>query len=152
MVQLVLTFWGCLVLYVLSRRLGSQARTALFVALLFPFTPVVAGQAGSAYIDIIVSVYFLAAITLATIFWQTGRPMMLYLTGITCGLLIGMKYSMIFLVLGMQPLLIYSLWAGYGRKGMGLGVAYLVLVLVGCAFWYVRNVMVFGKFFGPSVM
>jgi hypothetical protein len=151
MVQGVVALFGGLVLYTLVSRLGGRRRLALFVGLLFPFTPVVAGQAGSAYIDLIVSVTYLAALALAVEFWQKGRLAAFYIAGLTGGLLIGMKYSMLLFVLGLQPLLFYPLWKGWGRGGLRYGWVYLILVIVGGVYWYVRNTVVLGGPLGPSL-
>ncbi|HEX9757146.1 MAG TPA: glycosyltransferase family 39 protein [Nitrospiria bacterium] len=151
MVQLFLIFLGCLAIYSLATRLGSPPRVALFVSLLFSFSPVVVGQAGSAYVDLIISVYFLSALALAVGFWQTGRFASFYMVGLVAGLLVGMKYSMVFLVLGIQPLVLYPLWKGLGFEGTRPALIYILLFIIGGSYWYLRNLMVLGSFLGPSV-
>ncbi len=145
MVQGVVALFGGLVLYTLVLRFGGQRRLAFFVGLLFLFTPVVAGQAGSAYIDLIVSVYYLAALALAAEFWRKGRLATFYIAGLTGGLLIGMKYTMLLFVLGLQPLLLYPLWKGWGRGGLRHGWIYLILLIIGGGYWYVRNMVILGS-------
>jgi hypothetical protein len=145
MVQGLEALFGGLVLYTLVLKLGGLRRLALFVGLLFPFTPVVAGQAGSANIDLIVSVYYLAALALAVEFWQKGRLAAFYIAGLTGGLLIGMKYSMLLIVLGLQPFLLYPLWKGLGRRCLQHGWIYLILLIVGGGYWYVRNMVFLGS-------
>ena len=58
-VQVIIAFWGVAVVYGLARAVDTKPKTALFVAFLFLFTPVVLAQMGSDYIDIITGVFFL---------------------------------------------------------------------------------------------
>ena len=77
--------------------------------------------------------------------------MVFYTAGLAAGLLIGMKYSMVFLVLGAQPLLLYPLWKGFRMKSLNHGMVYLGLLFVGCAYWYLRNFLVLGSFWNFSI-
>ena len=141
--------WGVLVLYNLSVNLGVKPRLALFVSLLFPLIPVISGQAASSNIDLIAGVFLLINISFAVKFWRNGQPVHYYLAGITGGLLIGMKYSMVLFVIGLQPLLLYPLWKGMGKKLIFYGAVYLGLIFVFGGYWYLRNYWIFGKPFWP---
>ena len=104
-----------------------------------------AGQAGSANIDLITSVFYLAALSFAVEFWQKGGKISFYLAGITGGLLIGMKYSMLFFVLGLQPLILYPLLKGIGKGCLRYGFIYLFFIFIAGGYWYGRNFLILGN-------
>ena len=141
--------WGVLVLYNLSVILGVKPRLALFVGLLFPFIPLVSAQAASSNIDLIVGIFLLINISFAVKFWRNGQAVHFYLAGVTGGLLIGMKYSMVLFVIGLQPLLLYPLWKGMGKRLIFYQAVYLILIFVFGGYWYMRNYLVFGRPFWP---
>jgi len=145
MVQGVMALVGVLVIYNLACKVGIEKRLALFLGLLFPFFPVVAGQAGSANVDLITAVFYLGALSLTIEFWKKKEPDSLFLAGIAFGLLVGMKYSMLFFVLGLQPFVMVPLYKQFGKSFLIYGLIYLVFILIGGGYWYGRNWLVLGN-------
>ena len=101
-VQVVIALWGSCTVYVFARSLGRDIRWGFFLALLFFFSPVVLHQAESNYIDLITTVFFLAALYFSWKFFLKGDIYYLYLAGLAGGLLLGMKYFFIIFWLVFQ--------------------------------------------------
>jgi len=144
-VQPLFVIFGVFVLYRLSTCWGANPRKSFFVSMLFPFVPVVSGQAASSNIDLIASVFFLVTMLFAVHLWQKVRITYFYLAGISMGFILGMKYSFLLFGLCLQPLIFYSLWKGF-REGMfKYSLLYLGLVFLFGGYWYLRNWWVFGN-------
>ena len=138
-IQFVAALWGIVVIYGLARVVDVPARTAVFVSLLFFFTPVVLAQLGSNYIDIITAVFFLAAVYCAALFYRSSNLVYFYAAALACGVLLGMKYNFCILPLAVMPLL-----AGSFKKGRYKHWAGFITIFLMCGgFWYVRNFLVF---------
>jgi len=71
-VQLVVALYGTLVVYALARCFEVARRTSFFIGALFLFTPVVLGQAGSAYVDVIAGVFHLVVLLALVRFHRSG--------------------------------------------------------------------------------
>jgi len=145
-VQFMVALWGISVIYGIARVLDIPAKIALFVSMLFIFTPVIFAQMGSAYIDIITAVFFLSAIYCALVFYKGGGVFYFYITALCAGLLLGMKYNQPFFILSLLPFLLTG-------KRHPLKKEWLVflLVLLFCGgYWYLRNMLVFhSPFYRP---
>ncbi len=143
LIQYVVALVGMVVIYRFSRLFSNNSKTSLFAALLFIFTPVVLAQSGAAYIDLIVSVFFLLALYFSTKYYLSGKIEYLYLAALSIGLLSGMKYNVLLLVLSLQ-VLIFPLLLKSGKRAL---IIYVALIFLTGSYWYVRNLTQFGNFF-----
>ena len=146
LVQLAVALYGILVVYAMARRFDVSPRNAAFAACLFLFTPVVLGQAGSNYVDLITGVLYLVLLFAAVRFHETGAFLDLAIAGVATGFAAGAKYSMLVFVAAFQPLL----WLRW-RRGLTPGryAAYLLLALPLSAYWPLRNFLRTGHPFYP---
>jgi len=143
LVQPIAAFWGVAVIYGLARVLEIRPPTALFVSLLYIFTPVVLAQMNCCNIDIITAVFFLSALYCAVMFYKSSQMLYFYAAAISVGLLWGMKYNQAFFILPVllpllanKRLLLWRHWLG------------LVLIILFCGgYWYLRNLMELHSFF-----
>jgi hypothetical protein len=151
LVPFVVALYGVVVVFATARRLGAPPRSAGFVALLFPFTPVVLGQSGSNYIDVITAVFHLVALLAAASFVAAGGLLHLLMAGVATGFVAGMKYSMLIFVVALQPLLWLRLWRDRGQDHGVLAryAVYVALVLAGAGYWLLRNFVATGSPFYP---
>jgi hypothetical protein len=150
LVQLVVALYGTLVVYALGRCFAVARRASFFTAMLFLFTPVVLGQAGSAYVDVIAAVFHLALLLALVRFHQTGDLLHLAIAAVATGFAAGIKYSMLIFLAGVQPLVWLALrrWAGPARALRDY-LAYLLLALPAFAYWPLRNLSATGHAFYP---
>jgi hypothetical protein len=149
-VQFVVAIYGAVVIYVIASRLGATRRDAAFAGLLLVFTPVVLGQSGSNYVDVIVAVLHLVMLYAMIAYRQTADSAHLVLAGIATGLALGAKYTMIPLVLAAQPLLYVPLVrAGSVAAALRRYALYWLAALPFFAYWYARNWIETGSPFFP---
>lgn len=139
--QLIVVLWGIVVIFGLARMLGLPSKVSLFVSLLFPMTPVVLFQMGSCYIEIITFVFFLTVLYCAGMFYKTNRLLYFYYTALAAGLLCGMKYNEILLILMALPFLCMK---RVPRPRQWF--YFIVIFMIAGGFWYWRN---FGMFKTP---
>jgi hypothetical protein len=149
-VQLVVALYGTLVVYALARCFEVARRTSFFIGALFLFTPVVLGQAGSAYVDVIAGVFHLVVLLALVRFHRSGDFLHLAVAGVATGFAAGIKYSMLIFAAALQPLV----WLGLRRRaGLTRGLrsyfAYLLLALPAFAYWPLRNLGATGHAFYP---
>jgi hypothetical protein len=143
LVQYIVALIGMVVIYSFSRLFSVNSKVSLFVALLFIFTPVVLAQSGAAYIDVIVSVFFLLSLYFSTKYYLTKKDQYLYLAALSIGLLSGMKYNVLLLALSLQILIIPTVLKT-SKKSLAI---YGILILFTGGYWYIRNLLVFGSMF-----
>jgi len=145
LVQYVAAIFGTLVIFALARRFEVGRNDAVFVGLLFLFTPLVLGQAGSNYVDLIVGVCYLTLLFAAVRFWQTGAVFHLIMAGIATGLGLGIKHNLLVAVIAVQPVLIARLWSDT-KPGAAIRAyaGYFLVSLPLCIFWFVRNFLATG--------
>jgi hypothetical protein len=150
LVQLVVALYGTVVLYALARCFAAGRRVAFFAGALFLFVPVVLGQAGSAYVDVIAAVFHLALLLAVVRFHRSGNLVHLAVAGVATGYVAGIKYSMLIFLAALQPLV----WLGLRRRGEILlalrdYAAYLLLALPAYVYWPLRNLRATGHAFYP---
>ena len=139
-VQWMAALFGVTVIYALARRFDMLRRDALFVSLLFPFIPVVLGQGGSNYVDLIVAVCHLVILYACIRFWQSGVRTDLVLAGLASGFGLGIKYNMLPAVLAIQPIIMLRLWRDGRLAGALRGYAVYALAAAPlCFYWFIRN-------------
>jgi len=144
-VNIPFIFLSILTVYALLRHFDISGKDALFASLLYALCPVVILQAGVNYIDIIVALFFLLSLYFSLLFHANRNINYLYATGISIGLMLGMKYNALLLALPLQLLIVPGLLKVKWRNA----VAYLVLNVVFCGWWYTRNLIVFNDPFYP---
>jgi len=141
LIQYTYSLIGMIVIYALARSLSLKRNISYFSSQLFFLTPLVLLQSGSAYIDIITSVFVFLSIYVLIRFKQTENNSYLYLFAISTGLMTGMKYTMfvhsILLFLFFIPLL-----RKIGRKQILL---FSSIFFICCCYWYIRNLAFFGN-------
>lgn len=133
------------VVYALFRHFAISEKDALFASLLYALCPVVIMQSGVNYIDIIVSLFFLLGLYFSIMFHSSGINRYLFAAGACVGLLLGMKYTALLLVLPIQLLIIPGLLKSKWRNALG----YALVIVLFCGWWYGRNFAVFGDPFYP---
>jgi hypothetical protein len=149
-VQFVVGLFGITALYGLARCFSVPRRDALFVSLLFPFTPLVLGQAGSNYVDLIVAVCHLVLLYACVRFWQTGNLSHLVFAGIASGFGLGVKYNLIPAVVAVQAIILSRFWRDKSFTGALRRYAIYILSAVPlCLYWYVRSYMETGHALYP---
>lgn len=141
LVQFFYGIYGISVIYVLSRQLSLKRETSIFIGLIFFFSPVVLTQAGVAYIDLIVSVLFLVSLYFSIRFYSTQISTYLFLAGISIGLILGMKYTMILTAIILQTVIFPKLI----RKNSREILIYFLLISIFSCYWYLRNYLVLGN-------
>lgn len=150
LIQLAVALYGTLVVYALGRCFEVARRACFFTGMLFLFTPVVLGQAGSAYVDVIAGVFHLALLLALVRFYRSGDLLHLAIASVATGFVAGIKYSMLIFVAGLQPLVWLGLrqWAG-PAIALRNYLAYLLLALPAFIYWPLRNLSATGHAFYP---
>jgi len=144
LVQYTVALWGVIAIFALGRFIHINKRLSFFVAVQFLFAPVVLAQAGSAYIDIIVSVFYLMSLYAAVEFYRNQRSFFLYVAALGMGLMLGMKYSAFIFIAALQVFILPAFiknWYGR-RKDIFI---YLSIMAVCGGSWYIRNYIHFGN-------
>lgn len=138
---------GVAAVYALARRFGASPRGAALAGGLFGAAPVVLLQAASNYIDLIASVWLLAAAVALLRYEADDARLALGLAGLATGLVAGSKYLMLPLALALSALaLVAILRRESGRRRRAAAAASFVLpALAACGYWYVRNWLQFGN-------
>jgi len=144
-IQVIMAFLGVAVIYGLARCYDIRSKDALFVSLLFLFSPVVLNYIGVSYIDITVSVFFLIGIYCVVMFSQKGSAFYFYSTALAWGLLCGMKYNMVFFILVLAPFSFNGRW----KRPLGQWILFVFIFLAVGGYWYFRNLWILHNPFYP---
>lgn len=144
-VNILFVFASIMTVYALFRHFDISRKDALFASMLYALCPVVIFQSGVNYIDIIVSLFFLLSLYFSILFHSERCVTYLFAAGISIGLMLGMKYTAILLVLPLQLLII----PGLSKVKQREAVVYFVLIVVLCGWWYIRNLFIFNDPFYP---
>ena len=142
LVQLTALLAGAVAVIGVSRRIGLDARRALFGGLLFACLPVLLLQAGTALNDVVV-----AALLMATVYFALGTSRAeLGLVALGLALAVGTKQTALIalpvlaaVVLALQP----------ARRWLAIGVA-LGTGLAAGSYWYILNKVETGSFDGGA--
>lgn len=132
---------GILAVYTLGRQLELRPSTSAIAGVLFFLTPVTLTQAGVGYIDLIVSVFFLISLYYCIRFYTDPKQVYLFLAGISIGLIVGMKYTMIPIAILLQIIIAH----GLPKKPTKNIFIYFALIFIFCSYWYLRNIYVFAN-------
>lgn len=125
----------------LLRFTALPEKECLFVAMLYALCPVVLMQAGSNYIDIIVALFYLLSLYYTLRYLEEQRPIDVFAAGVATGIVIGMKYTALFLSLPLQLLVLWKIFTNRSKHTF----LYLIpLLALGC-WWYARNLVVLGS-------
>ena len=129
------------VVYALLRNFLIPERDALFSALLYALCPVVIMQAGSNYIDVMVSLFFLISLYYTILYFQDQRTLYACSAGMSIGIMCGMKYTVLFLSIPLQLVMLWKLCTARRQHAVG----YFSLLIALCCWWYIRNAVVLGN-------
>ncbi len=135
--QLAAALLGVMTIFAFLRELKVSRNIAFFVSLQFLFIPLVMSQIGSGYVDLISHVYFFIVVYLSFIYFREKNSLILYLTAIAMGIVLGMKYSMIFFTGLLNLFLILAL------KSKRQLMLYIFFILLSGGYWYLRNWVAF---------
>lgn len=134
-----------LTLFALLRYFSISRKDALFASMLYAMCPVVILQAGVNYIDILVSLFFLLSLYFSLLFRRENRISYLLTSGISIGLVLGMKYTATLL---LAPLLVVLI-PGIFKVKWRYSISYALLIIALSGWWYLRNYVVLNDPFYP---
>ncbi len=146
LVQFFVVLYGVFVVFAFAKFFSLPSRESFFISNLFVFTPVILGQAGSNYNDVITAVIYLTLSYCLSHFYRSGEFFHLAIGGWVTGFGLGTKYSLLFFFLSLQPII----WLQFfkNRKfviALRNYILYWVMALpLGC-FWYIRNFLETGN-------
>jgi len=96
-----------------------------------------------AYIDLIIAIFFITGVYFAVRFFKAGDKSCLFLAGISTGLILGMKYTMILTAIILQ--IIIFLGVRKNKTKFCNIVYYILLILIFSGYWYIRNMIELGN-------
>lgn len=132
-------------LYAICRHFQISNRNSLFASFLYALSPVIIMQSGTNYIDVIVSLYLLISLYFTIKFYDSQRLVHLYAAAVSIGMVSGMKYTGVFLVVPLH-LLVLLKHKTINKRHMFF---YFALISLLCGWWYLRNSYVLGDAFYP---
>ena len=136
---------GIVALYGIACNLGVRKNSARYAALLFLFTPAVLNQLPTAYVDIMLTASFFAALALIT--QKKYHKLDLLLIGICFSFLISIKASGVYMCAILMLPLLWNLYQEHGlRLKQYLTPALFVIVPLSVGlFWYIKNLVLYGS-------
>jgi Dolichyl-phosphate-mannose-protein mannosyltransferase len=143
-VNIPFVFFSIAIVYALLNKFNLSKKDSFFAAMLYALCPNVLMQAGSSYIDIMVSLFFLIGLYYAVLYYDSPRDLFLYASAVAVGMACGMKYTSLALTF---PIHVLVFWRTRERRLHLAG--YVITVLLLCGWWYLRNAMVLGSPFYP---
>jgi len=149
-VQIPFAFMGGWAVWSLAHAFGLRHGAALALSL-YVLTPLVLLQSLTTMVDVIAAAFFLTALAFLVRHLQNRRSLELHLFALAFGLLLGVKFTFLYLSL---PLLVVLL-LGVDRREFSFGAhirmiwsragTLLLCLLLGGGFWMIRNALVFGN-------
>jgi 4-amino-4-deoxy-L-arabinose transferase-like glycosyltransferase len=140
-------------LYGICRSLKQPVSLSIFLSFLFVTIPAVALESSTAQTDLMATALFVSGIFLLYYGWKNNIGSILILSGLSFAIGVGTKQTVIFAFPGCLLFLLLlfiriqeNRWKKFWFFIGGLTV---FLLLVG-AFFYIQNIIFFGRIFGPG--
>lgn len=147
-VQVPFAFLGGVALVSSSMSLGLKKNPWILFPL-YALTPIVMIQSLTTMVDLIAGSIFLVVLAFILLFLKTRRRLPLYLTFLSLGILLGIKFTFLYFSLPLVLILLFgrirvTLLLGriLNPKWKTLSLLFLLLFLGG-GFWYLRNLILF---------
>ncbi len=144
-VNVPFVFLSIFAVYALIRNFMVSDRDALFYSMIYALCPVVLMQAGSNYIDILLTLFLILSLFFTILFLRQGRNCHAWYAALSIGMACGMKYTALFLTLPLQILICHRLISVRRKQAAG----FLVTVCLLGGYWYFRNAIELGNPFYP---
>lgn len=124
----------------LGRRIGGT-RVGLFAAILFYSVPLVTWESGTAYIDLIVTLYTFGTVYCMVLWWQEQNDIWLTIAGTLAGFGLGTKLNSMVLLVPLSLILTCALLfrAGSVRRRLMSLLHFAIPVLLLVAPWLIRD-------------
>jgi len=149
-VQIPFAFMGGWAVWSLAHAFGVRQGAALALSL-YVLTPLVMMQSLTTMVDVIAAAFFLTALVFLVRHLQHRRSLELHLFALAFGLLLGVKFTFLYLSLPLIAVFLFGADRGEFPLGEHLrligrraGTVLLCLALGG-GFWMIRNALVFGN-------
>ncbi|MDW8168278.1 MAG: glycosyltransferase family 39 protein [Acidobacteriota bacterium] len=149
-VQIPFAFMGGWAVWSLAHAFGLR-HVAVLALSLYVLTPLVLLQSLTTMVDIIAAAFFLTALVFLVLHLQNRRSLELHLFALAFGLLLGTKFTFLYLSLPLIVVFLFGADRGEFPLGEHLRLVWsrvgtlLLCVLLGGGFWMVRNALVFGN-------
>jgi hypothetical protein len=149
-VQIPFAFMGGWAVGCLARAFGFRRGAPLAVPL-YVLTPLVMMQSLTTMVDVIAAAFFLTALVFLVLHLQSRRLLELHLFALAFGLLLGVKFT--FLYLGLPLIAVFLFGVDRGEFSLGEHLRHLwprvgtllLCLLLGGGFWMIRNAVTFGN-------
>lgn len=141
-------FLGLMVVIAYCRRLGVSPWHSFWAGLLFVTTPMVIFHSKAAYIDLPLSVVFGVASYFLYLYAADGRRRHLVTAALAMGLLVGAKYSGLYMAIaGLLPIFYSHFKTSRFRRPRWLNTlaCYFGPILLLGGFFYLRNIIMYGN-------
>lgn len=149
-VQIPFAFMGGWAVWSLAHAFGLRQGAALALSL-YVLTPLVLLQSLTTMVDVIAAAFFLTALAFLVRHLQNRRSLELHLFALAFGLLLGTKFTFLYLSLPLIVVFLFGVDRGelplweHVRPLWPRAGTLLVCVLLGGGFWMIRNALVFGN-------
>ncbi len=144
--QIPIGIWTSGILYLFARHFGLRRVKAFFLSILFLLTPIVIAQMGTNYNDLCCTGFLLSSLYLTTRFLLTAKNIYVRLAFLSIGIMMGMKFHLLFCGSILSLILILKLISTRNWKDIFFGFMAISGLGIG---WYLRNSLVFSDFLYP---
>ncbi|MGD8451879.1 MAG: hypothetical protein PVJ57_08675 [Phycisphaerae bacterium] len=150
-----------LTVVLIARELGARRHGAVTAGLLVLATPMISLQMYSSYVDLFgttflaVGVYYLLRMLRATGYKPVpqGNTRHIVVAGLSLGVAIGTKLPFLVwsgpIVAGLLAVLAWRWWHSRQRRVLTLAIVFILMMIPGGAFWYLRALCQTGWIFYP---